>query len=236
MTNPLEFLLQVIVAGGGAAAIAYWLFTTLGTKWLENRFSQRLEALKHAQNQELERYKYQIQVLFNRISKIQDREFEVLPAAWNRLQDALGPLFDLNAILQTFPDLDRMAPGEVEHFISNSELIDTHKEELRAAHQKTELYQKRIFWYRVTNARKAHGEFHNYLIYNRIFLTRELFDKFEQIDDLITQALIELEVTGRTRREPKGWREVKEQADKLQAIVSEIETLVQKRLHYQEVI
>jgi len=44
---------EVIAYGGGAAAVAYILFQYLGKKWIENKFAERLDQLKHQHALEL---------------------------------------------------------------------------------------------------------------------------------------------------------------------------------------
>jgi len=77
----IKFIIEVITVGGGATAIAYGAFTWFGKKWLEGEFAERLKAFKHQQNLQLEQYRYGIKALFSRITKIHEKEFEVLPTA-----------------------------------------------------------------------------------------------------------------------------------------------------------
>jgi len=52
----------VLVAATGATA--YGLFRLLAEKWLDSRFGERLEALRHAQQQELEQLRARISALW----------------------------------------------------------------------------------------------------------------------------------------------------------------------------
>ena len=234
MNEVSSFLTQFLIVSGGAAGIAYLLFTWLGKKWLDTKFDQRLEAYRRAQAEELESYRYKVKALFSRVSKIHEKEFEVLPAAWRRLQDALGPVNDLTSILQSYPDLDRMTPGELDHFVSDSELIEAHKEELLQAPRKTDFYVDKIFWYRINNAKRKHTELHNYLVYNRIFLSRDLFDGFDNIDKMLRESILEVEYADPNRPTDKPWRKWKERSEAIDSMLLEIENLVQMRLHYSE--
>ena len=60
-----KVLFEILAVGGGASAIAYGFFKLLGEKWLEAKFSERLEKLKHEQERELEMHRLQINSLFN---------------------------------------------------------------------------------------------------------------------------------------------------------------------------
>jgi hypothetical protein len=87
------------------SAVAWGYFQFIGKKWVEHRFSKDLEAFKGKKQKELEDYKSQQQQelerlrhrLSSRISKIHEKEFEVLPQAWLMLNDlrgaAPGPTF-----------------------------------------------------------------------------------------------------------------------------------------------
>jgi len=81
----LRFFGEVILYGGGSAAVAYLLFRHLGQGWIEARFAERLEAFKHEQAKELQRLKVEVESLLSGALKIQDREFAVLPEAWHKL-------------------------------------------------------------------------------------------------------------------------------------------------------
>ena len=83
-----EFIGKLVAYGGGIVVIAYGIFILLGKKWIESIFQKNLEIYKRTQNQELENFKYKINSLFSRVSKIHEKEFEVLPEIWSRLHDA----------------------------------------------------------------------------------------------------------------------------------------------------
>ncbi|MEO8757649.1 MAG: hypothetical protein ABI398_07850 [Devosia sp.] len=86
-----QFLQQALAWVGGAAlggvslvAVAYWIFQTWGEKWLQSRFDRQLEDLRHQQAQEMEGLRYRIGQLLDRSTKLSEKEFEVVPEAWQR--------------------------------------------------------------------------------------------------------------------------------------------------------
>ena len=85
-----KFVLSVVVSGGGAAALILWACKNFGVKWLDAQFAKRLEAFKHEQAKEIEGMRRQVQWEFSRISKIHEREFEILPKAWLLLHEVHG--------------------------------------------------------------------------------------------------------------------------------------------------
>jgi hypothetical protein len=52
------WIVAVFAVGGSSAVIAFGLFRWFGEKWLDQHFKKRLEALKHAQQQEIELLKH----------------------------------------------------------------------------------------------------------------------------------------------------------------------------------
>jgi hypothetical protein len=57
---------QIITAAGGGAVAAFALFRYLGSKWIENKFSQRMEQLRHTQALELQRLRVEIDSLLRK--------------------------------------------------------------------------------------------------------------------------------------------------------------------------
>lgn len=78
----------MVAYGGSGAIVAYLLFQFLGKTWIENKFAQRLDQLKHQQALELQRLRVEIDSLLSGALKLQDREFQILPEAWQKLDEA----------------------------------------------------------------------------------------------------------------------------------------------------
>ena len=214
---------KVLAVGGGAAGVAYLLFKVFATKWIETKFSEQLED-----------YKYKINSLFNRITKIHEKEFEVLPEMWKRLLDAYSKVVEITLPMQEYPDLNRMPPKEFEDFLAKSNLTAYHKEQLAKETDKNRYYQDIHYKYRVVESRKLIHEFHSYVLYNKIFLETSLYDKFREVDNVLSQAV-------QTYEEGKEYDDYKQVIEayklldkKVEAIIEQIEKLVQERLHYRD--
>ncbi len=155
MTNEqiFRFLLEFIAYGGGAAAVAYLIFQFLGKSWIENKFSQNLEHYRHQQALEFQRLRVEIDSMLSGVLKLQDKEFETLPEAWKKLDDAYGHVSALTSPGQTYPNLDRMTSAQLEEFFLKSELYETQKDDIRKSAQKLNAYQEAIFWHRLTHCK-----------------------------------------------------------------------------------
>ncbi len=136
----VKFVGQIVVVGGGAATISLLLFQWLGKQWLETWFQKNLATHENALDRQLEDHRYQINSLFSRVSKIHEKEFDVLPTAWIKLQGAYENTVSILQPLQTYPNLDRMTSAEIEEFLNTSWLKYLQTEQLRSTENKLELY------------------------------------------------------------------------------------------------
>ena len=232
MEEIFSFIGKVVAYGGGTVALAYVLFMFLGQKWIEEKFSERLEAFKHEQERELEHYRHQVNILFSRVTKIHEKEIEVLPVMWKKLQDSLGYVAKITSPAQFGPSFRTMTPEDFQEFLEKSRLSDSHKKALTNSPDKEDFYFRTIFWYDLQDAKSAVNDFHNFMLYNSIFLSKDLKHEFKEIDKLLSSALTRREIGERARdwdRIFEGFKGLGEEAGK---IVERIEELVQERLEF----
>ncbi|MDD2335216.1 MAG: hypothetical protein PHD01_01410 [Geobacteraceae bacterium] len=226
----LAFLGKILAYGGGAAAVAYAVFLSVGKKWIESQFQDRLEQSRHENAKELEHLKFEITSLLNRVTTLHQKEFEVIPEAWSRFHEVLFRLRPFVSFFQQFPDLDHMSQDRLLEFLDQSKLLDSEKNELRSASKKTDLYQKLIFWHVYSDVRNAFSDFHNYLEKNQIFMSKDLCEQFSKIDGILWEVLIKREV-GHQYVDHKMWVEASQQMrNEIEPLRKEIECLVQNRL------
>ena len=132
----LKFVGAVVLAGGGVSLIAYQAFKHLAARWLDSKFDERLQALRHAHGKELEQLRFKIAALLDRTTKLHQKEFELLPEAWSKLNDAFWEVRAFVSPMQAYADIDRMTPPQQEEFIEGSRLTSWQKDELRKSDQK----------------------------------------------------------------------------------------------------
>jgi hypothetical protein len=227
-----KLLGKLIIYGGGTAAMAYGLFRFLGEKWIENKFAEKLEAYKHKQQQELEQTRYTINSLFSRVSKIHEKEFEVLPEAWSQMHDALFSLTRFTKPFKQYPNVDAMTEPQLDNFLKQSPIAEFQKQTLKEERNKLEYYRECVFYHELNEVKKACSTFHTYTQKNSIFLSPDLKEYFSKIDDLMWDAAVDKEVGHEAQdREMKkeAWKKVKEEVIPLK---NKIEELVQARLRY----
>lgn len=190
----LKLVGSIVIAGGGLSLIIYQIFKHFAVKWLDARFEERLQALKHDQQKEIEQLRYKISALLDRAVKLHQREFDVLPEAWAKLNDAYWFVRSLVSSFQSYPDIDRMNPAQLSEFIGECHLHGWQKDELKQSHKKNDYYQKAIFWHNLTDAKTKSSKAYRYLIKNGIFIKGDIRQELNLIHDLTWAALSEHEM------------------------------------------
>ena len=136
----VELLLKaagiVVLAGGGAAGLILGPFRYFADKWLTSKFDQRLEQFKHAQQVEMENLRFRINSLFDRTTKLHQREFEVVPTAWALLVECKNQVSAFITAFQQYPDLDRMTGPQLDEFLEDSFLAKWQRDEIKSRDQK----------------------------------------------------------------------------------------------------
>lgn len=214
----MEFLFEIIAYGGGSAAVSYFLFQWLGKTWIENKFKERLDQLRHQQALELQRLRVEIDAMLSGALKLQEKEFIVLPEAWAKLDEAHVMVTRLVSPLQQYADIDNMSRARLEEFLSGTDFSNSDKDEILNAHSKGKQYQEVLFWSRLNKVRKSFGDLQNYVARNGIFLPSDLEEKFRRISDMLWSAVVSKEVGHQAqdwKMQREGWDKVSKEAEPL---------------------
>lgn len=231
-----KFIANLFVYAGSAALIAFGLFKTLGEKWLDTKFAQRLKTLEHAYAIELSKLKQRLETAASGINRLHQKEFEVLPEAWGLLDEAVNTLRWVISPLQSYPNLARMTDEEWEEFIDEiSFLGKPDKNYLRGipGNYREKEYRKIYDGFKNNLAEKAIREFQKYSARNSIFLPEDLRSQFDGIRELLWSA----SVTKNVGREVEDWKMQQGAWEQLQKEVEplfvEIRKSIQERIAQQ---
>jgi hypothetical protein len=216
----LEFLGKIVAYGGGAAVIAYLIFAFLGKKTLETWFAKRLR-----------KFEYELNSLFNRATKIHEKEFEVLPEAWTKLDNLLDLARQFIRETHSIPDLNNKSSQELEVFLSKQNLNEDEKQNVRKHND------KRRWYFHVKSDRVGNAclDFQDYITKNAIFLSSDLKSEFKKAEETIRTAWATRSTAEESKDRNKHIMEACQIIQKqMKPIVEKIEELVQKRLRFFE--
>lgn len=227
----IPFILEMLAYSGGAAVIAYLLFQYFGKTWIENKFAERLNLLRHQHALELQKLRVEIDSLLSGTIKLQEKEFTILPEAWNKLEEAHGLVSWLVAPFQQYADINSMNSIQLEEFlIGNVDFSLSQKDEIRNSIDQNKTYQDILFWYRLQKVKVSFSELQTFVARNGIFLPLELKLKFSQIIEILWSAIISKEIGHEVndwKMQNEGWRKIKAETEPL---YNSIESDIQSRL------
>jgi hypothetical protein len=220
----------LILGGGTLVTIAYGFFKLFGEKWLHTKFEERLAAHRHAQQKELEELRFRINALFDRKTKLHQREYEVVPEAWSRLVDAHNEVAAFTSFLQSYADVGKMSEAQLVEFLSSSPLQNWEREELKASADKNKYYQRALFGHRYYQCREKYREAHVYVLKNSIFMPNDIRRDFNQLDGLLWGALNEHHINEVHDIHPRERSGVNALRDQGNILLASIEEKIQKQL------
>ncbi|WP_291272444.1 hypothetical protein [Geothrix sp.] len=228
-------LASLLSAGGGGAAVAFGFYKFFGTKWLESKFQASIEKLRHQQRQELETFKISTNSSLDRLNKLNQREYEVLPKAWELLVLLQLHVSRFVASYKESPDLKSMSDPQFEEFVTQSDMADFQKTELRIAPDRNKYHQEITFWREYNSARNAYSDYAKFIMFNSIFFSPSLKDLFKKADEECWAAMSSRKIAKEAGSFPGQYMQFYEQwvkaMESLKNLMNQIETLVQERLN-----
>jgi len=218
-----------LIIFGLSGSTAYGWFRFLGQKWIEQKFSKSLEEFKHEQAKEIAKQQLQIDSIFNRVSKLHDKEYEILPQIWKYLNKTYLRLLTCNRSLRTAPDYNKMNPEEFDYFLNNegSNFSNSEKLKLQKSQNKAVSYREIQSEREYRSAEKAYHRFNHLFALNSIFLDVEIRQCLEKIDNKFSSFLRAIEYSLQYN-EP---RHQYEEAKKFFPIIEDLYKDIEQKLH-----
>ena len=129
--------------------------------------------------------------------KLQELEFEVLPEAWKRLDDAYGLVRWATSSFQQYPSIEGMTDIELLEYLTKAhpDFLEGQVTRIIGATGKDRdaRFQELLSWQRVNKARRAVGELETYIAGNGLFLPPSLKAQFLEIAPIIRNTVIAAE-------------------------------------------
>jgi hypothetical protein len=180
-----QYLVAVITAGGGLAAVAYALFRFFGSSWLESKFAERLQNLKSEQDQAIRYVQSTIDREIHRAKKLYDSEFTALSECWKLLREA----YDQSAgTIASFTErIERLTDEELERFLTQVGMDEWQRNQLMAhgGRDRQSTFHVWCEWKRYTQLVNISQKFRSYLDANSIFFAEGFTEIFRELDTMI---------------------------------------------------
>ena len=202
LTDVMDYAGKLLLYAGASTAVAYGAFKYFTIAWLDNKFKRQLETFKHQQNLELQRLRIEIDSLLSGRIRLQEKDFLLLPEAWQKLQDAVRSLSSSVAMHQSYPDLTSIREEDLIEFLADEKVPSIIQRKIVQSSDKNRVYQDYVTRKKVLNARNAIADFKIFTDKNGIFFPSELKVEFGQLSKLLWNAAIDKEVG----HEADDWR------------------------------
>jgi hypothetical protein len=230
-----QFLGRLVVYGGVSVGVFWLVVQKAAERWIDAHFAKRQKEFEHEQAKELQRIKARLDTVIQASLRLQEREFKLIPEAWEKVSEAFGLANWLCSPMQSYTSLERMSDAQLEEFLSKQELLwETQKQQIRD----TDLRDRDKVWQDIDNRMRysrAHAALANadkFLKANSIFLPDDLREQFANQVNVIWDALVSFDVGSHHgfkdyKMIREGWDKLKKDGDPLH---KQIEDAVRKRL------
>jgi hypothetical protein len=220
----------------GVAGAAFGLFRWFGTKWLENKFAERLQSLKSEQEQAIRLVQSTIDREVHRAKKLYDNEFTSLTESWRLLRAAYDVSTSTFASFTT--RVEQMNHEELERHLSKIGMEEWQRNEILSLTgvARQDEYWKWSEWQRAINCDKRWRECQQQIDSTSIFFPKGFTEKFREINDMIFDSNAEYQNRIRRHKLPEYGEDFSrcESNERLRkngkSLMNDLEVMVRERL------
>lgn len=216
----VEFLGRVFVYGVPSVGIVWLIFQKAVDRWVDAHFSKRQKLFEHDQAKELQRLKVKIDTVIQGTLRLQEREFKLLPEAWEKISEAFGLVIWLTSPFQQFPSIEYLTVLELDEYLENTDCFETQKQKIRDANwrDRNKILQVIEVRKRSVQANKAVSDADRFIKNNGVFLPLEILERMIDLKDKTWNCLVAHQV-GSEAKEFKmineGWKKLKDEGEPL---------------------
>jgi hypothetical protein len=242
----------LIVRVGGYAVVIGAVGTAIykgiqhfGSKWLDNRFEEKLKATDRSFSAQLKdtEQKHDVMVRhlqssinreYERATQLHTKEFKALSKGWKVLHEAYWTTRTATGRGHSVHQFTEMSGDQATQFIINhTELATWQKDELLALERPQERdtkYREWWWWIQYQNCERTRMKLVMFIDRNAIFMQPEIREVFDRLERLIRDATIELEMRIRGARGENTFDRSSALAASEEPIYKELEAKIHKRL------
>jgi hypothetical protein len=230
-----QFLLTILTAGGGGALVAFGILRAFGEKWLDSKFANRLQELRHQHERQMEAARLESSRVLDRSSRLTEREFEVSAEAWSLAYEAYGQTMSALPGFRRTADLSRASDKVAKRVAEGSDLDEFEIAELlsKPPADRNTYYWERLQAHQTWDAKEAVRVAHRYLAKNALFIQKDVHERLTGFVDEAWYALVDLELVREMRGDgpiPEGIRRADEDfRNTAETKMKDIEQFVRER-------
>jgi hypothetical protein len=187
-----EFLLGSVGTASVVLGVVYaGAQTKLGTRIVSHYFDRKLQAYKHAQDQEVEGLKARFSHLSDRGVRWNEREYDAISATWEQYVDSYLATLRCLGRFSSYPDLHQLSAEDLGGFLDSTEFSEQQKKQVRDATDKNRMFSKITQHRDIAEAGQRIAATQSYLHKKGIFMPESLKVEFSSAIQVLWDAQIE---------------------------------------------
>ncbi|HUZ64535.1 MAG TPA: hypothetical protein VMU82_12615 [Acetobacteraceae bacterium] len=163
----------------------------LGEKFLNHHLERKLSALKHDQNEQIEKLKTKLAHLGDRGVRSNEREFRAIEAAWEHFLDAYGATMQCAIAYMQHPDFQGLSDIEARQYLESSDLSDRQRQAVMSEANRNKAFSRFIEINQISKAGLAIYNARNLIGKQAIFIPDDLLASFEAMMKRLSAAQIQ---------------------------------------------
>lgn len=188
-TEIMPHLVRFGITSVGAVAVAYAAFRHFAQKWLDSKFAERLEAIRHDYALQVAQAKVRFDSLLTARIRDQENDFKLLPEAWTLVEDAFGRLSWVISPIQSYTQVAQMQGDVLEEYLKDCDFKESEKQKIRqsSGSTRTEIFREIENVTRLDTVYLASKNLLTFVSKNGIFLPVGLKEDLKNISSEIHQ-------------------------------------------------
>ncbi len=163
MSNIAVAVIQFLGAVGGGAVVVFALIKFFGKRIFE-----------HHINRLTEKYKLKLNLEFDRISKLNQKEFEILPTLWEYVVTFRSMVLFYSDKKTLYDDLNQYSNESLIEFLNGNPIPEYHKKLIIESSDKNETYVRVVNVLGYESIKQQFNLFDSEYKYNKIFFTKKI--------------------------------------------------------------
>lgn len=186
-----QYIVSVVVAGGGLALVSFGLFRFFGSKWLESKFAERLQNLKAEQDQAIRHVQSTIDREIHRARKLYDSEFTALSTCWPLLREVFDE--SVGTVASFTARVERMTDEEFERFLVVRGVEEWQRNQLKelTGNSRQDAFYRWAEWERYKRILELWRKFRSHFDANSIFFADGFSERFRELEQLSYASIME---------------------------------------------
>lgn len=189
-----EFIISLVLYGGGSAAVAYAIFHFFGKKLVESWFEKNRADYTHKQQLELQRLSLEIDSRLNGVLKLQEMEFRILPEVWQKLHETYQSIVALVALFKLNVNVTSLSESALDEFLSANSFTAAEIDYIKNSQDKDKALQAIHFKKKVGKAENSIREIKDLAASYSIFIPEDIKSEFDAIVQELWSALVDKDV------------------------------------------